>query len=54
MLAADRLDPKYIDLPLEEITKAIDLVATRSNLGRVVLRAQLSFGQASSETATEY
>ena len=38
LLAAGRLNPKYADLPLEEITKAIDLVATRSNLGRVVLR----------------
>jgi NADPH:quinone reductase len=40
LLAADRLNPKYVDLPLEEITKAIDLVATRSNLGRVVLRTR--------------
>ena len=38
LLAAGRLNPKYVDLPLEAITKAIDLVATRSNLGRVVLR----------------
>ena len=35
-----RLNPKYVDLPLEEITQAIDLVATRSNLGRVVLRTR--------------
>jgi NADPH:quinone reductase len=40
LLAADRLNPKYVDLSLEEITKAIDLVATRSNLGRVVLRTR--------------
>ena len=40
LLAAGRLNPKYVDLPLEEITKAIDLVATRSNLGRVVLRTR--------------
>ena len=40
LLAAGRLNPKYIDLPLGEITKAIDLVATRSNLGRVVLRTR--------------
>jgi NADPH:quinone reductase len=40
LLAAGRLNLKYIDLPLREITKAIDLVATRSNLGRVVLRAR--------------
>ena len=40
LLAAGRLNPRYVDLPLEEITKAIDLVATRSNLGRVVLRTR--------------
>jgi NADPH:quinone reductase-like Zn-dependent oxidoreductase len=40
LLAAGRLNPKYVDLPLEEITKAIELVATRSNLGRVVLRTR--------------
>jgi NADPH:quinone reductase-like Zn-dependent oxidoreductase len=40
LLAAGRLYPKYVDLPLAEITKAIDLVATRSNLGRVVLRTR--------------
>ncbi|HLH59804.1 MAG TPA: zinc-binding dehydrogenase [Streptosporangiaceae bacterium] len=40
LLAAGRLNPKYVDLPLGEITKAIDLVATRSNLGRVVLRTR--------------
>jgi NADPH:quinone reductase-like Zn-dependent oxidoreductase len=40
LLAAGRLSPKHVDLPLAEITKAIDLVATRSNLGRVVLRTR--------------
>ena len=40
LLAAGRLNPRYVDLPLEAITKAIDLVATRSNLGRVVLRTR--------------
>ena len=40
LLAAGRLNLKYIDLPLGEITRAIDLVATRSNLGRVVLRTR--------------
>jgi len=40
LLAAGRLNPKYADLPLEEITKAINLVATRSNLGRVALRTR--------------
>jgi len=40
LLAAGRLNPKSVDFPLEEITKAIDLVATRSNLGRVVLRTR--------------
>jgi NADPH:quinone reductase-like Zn-dependent oxidoreductase len=34
LLAARWLNPKSVSLPLEEITKAIDLVATRSNLGR--------------------
>ena len=38
--ARRRLHPKYTDLPLEQIAKAIDLVATRSNLGRVVLRTR--------------
>ena len=37
---AGRLNPKYVDLPLAEITRAIDLVATRSNLGRVVLHTR--------------
>jgi hypothetical protein len=42
---ADPLRPvahrfRDIDLPLGEITKAIDLVATGSNLGRVVLRTR--------------
>ncbi len=36
----------YVDLPLEQITKAIDLVATRSNLGRVVLRTRCVGGGA--------
>ena len=40
LLAAGRLNPRYVDFPLEEITRAIDLVATRSNLGRVVLRSR--------------
>ena len=40
LLAAGRLNPKYVDLSLEEITRAIDLVADRSNLGRVVLRTR--------------
>ena len=40
LLAAGRLNPRYADFPLEDITKAIDLVATRSNLGRVVLRTR--------------
>jgi NADPH:quinone reductase len=38
LLAAGRLNPKYVDFPVEEITQAIDLVATRNNLGRVDLR----------------
>jgi NADPH:quinone reductase len=40
LLAAGRLNPQYVDFPLEEITRAIDLVATRSNFGRVVLRTR--------------
>jgi NADPH:quinone reductase len=40
LLAAGRLYPKSVDFPLEEITKAINLVATRSNLGRVALRTR--------------
>jgi NADPH:quinone reductase len=40
LLAAGRLDPRYVAFPLEEISKAIDLVTSRSNLGRVVLRTR--------------
>jgi len=40
LLAAGRLNPKSVDFPLEEITKAINLVASRSNLGRVALRTR--------------
>jgi NADPH:quinone reductase-like Zn-dependent oxidoreductase len=40
LLAAGRLDPRFVDFPLEEISRAIDLVTTRSNLGRVVLRTR--------------
>ena len=40
LLAAGRLNPRYVDLTLDDITKAIDLVAARRNLGRVVLRTQ--------------
>jgi NADPH:quinone reductase-like Zn-dependent oxidoreductase len=38
LLAAGTLRPQYVDFPFEDITKAIDLVAARGNLGRVVLR----------------
>ena len=38
LLAAGRLNPKYVDHALDEIAAAIELVATRSNLGRLVLR----------------
>ncbi len=38
--AAGRLHPKSVDFPFEEITKAINLVANRSNLGRVALRTR--------------
>lgn len=40
LLAAGQLNPKCVVLPFEEITHAIDLVATRTNLGRVVLRTR--------------
>lgn len=40
LLAAGRLNPRYADFPLGEINEAVDLVATRSNLGRVVLRTR--------------
>jgi NADPH:quinone reductase len=40
LLAADQLHPRYADFPLEEITRAINLVSTRSNLGRVALRTR--------------
>ena len=38
LLAAGRLHPRYVDLPLADVTEAIDLVANRRNRGRVVLR----------------
>ncbi|TYB95464.1 zinc-binding dehydrogenase [Micromonospora sp. WP24] len=38
LLAADRLRPRYTDLPLEQIAKAIELITARANLGRVALR----------------
>jgi NADPH2:quinone reductase len=37
-LAAGQLDPQHVDFPLDAITQAVDLVARRANLGRVVLR----------------
>jgi len=40
LLGAGRLNPRHVDLTLDDITKAIDLVANRRNLGRVVLRTQ--------------
>ena len=40
LLASGALRPQHIDFPLEDITKAIDLVTTRGNLGRVVLRTE--------------
>ncbi|MGH3207372.1 MAG: quinone oxidoreductase family protein [Trebonia sp.] len=40
LLTAGQLNPKYVDFPLEGITKAVDLVTGRSNLGRVVLRTR--------------
>jgi NADPH:quinone reductase-like Zn-dependent oxidoreductase len=36
--SAGRLDPRHADLPFDQIAKAVDLVAARRNLGRVVLR----------------
>ncbi|MGC4746882.1 quinone oxidoreductase family protein [Micromonospora sp. DT201] len=38
LLATGQLRPQHIDFPLEQIVNAIELVKTRSNLGRVVLR----------------
>ena len=38
LLAAGRLHPRHTDFPLEQVTEAIELVAARANLGRVVLR----------------
>lgn len=40
LFATGRLNPQHTDFPLEEIIKAINLVATRSNLGRVALRTR--------------
>jgi NADPH2:quinone reductase len=37
-LAAGQLDPQYVGFPLGQIAAAIELVAARANLGRVVLR----------------
>jgi NADPH2:quinone reductase len=38
LLAAGRLRPRHIDFPFERVTEAIELITTRANLGRVVLR----------------
>ncbi|MBF9130244.1 hypothetical protein I0C86_14955 [Plantactinospora sp. S1510] len=38
LLATGELRPQHIDFPLEEIDNAIEVIETRSNLGRVVLR----------------
>ena len=38
LLAADRLHPRHIDFPLDRVAEAIELITTRANLGRVVLR----------------
>lgn len=40
LLAAGQLSPKSVDFRLEDMAKAIDLVAARSNLGRVVLHTR--------------
>jgi NADPH2:quinone reductase len=38
LLAEGRLRPAYVDFPFAQISEAIDLVARRRNLGRVLLR----------------
>ncbi|TDQ00947.1 quinone oxidoreductase family protein [Labedaea rhizosphaerae] len=39
LLAAGRLRPRHVVYPLDQVRSAIDLIATRANSGRVVLRA---------------
>jgi NADPH2:quinone reductase len=39
LLAAGLLRPRHVTYPLDQVRSAIDLIATRANLGRVVLRA---------------
>jgi NADPH2:quinone reductase len=38
LLAAGQLQPRHTDFPLDQVTDAIELITTRVNLGRVVLR----------------
>jgi NADPH2:quinone reductase len=38
LLATGQLRPRHTDFPLERVTEAIELITTRVNLGRVVLR----------------
>ncbi|MCX5069575.1 zinc-binding dehydrogenase [Micromonospora lupini] len=38
LLAAGQLRPRHTDFPLDQVTDAIELITTRVNLGRVVLR----------------
>lgn len=38
LLAAGRLQPRHTEFPLDQVAEAIELVAARANLGRVVLR----------------
>ena len=39
LLAAGRLRPRHVVFPLDQAQSALDLIAARANLGRVVLRA---------------
>jgi len=38
LLAAGRISPRYVEFPLGDLDRALDLVAGRANLGRVVVR----------------
>lgn len=38
LLAAGQLTPRHADFPLDQVDRAVDLVASRASLGRVALR----------------
>ena len=39
LLAQERVRPRHVEFPLDQVQSAVDLITARANLGRVVLRA---------------